>query len=119
MAQVRRRCGTMHIMSEPAGSESLSEETVRKVARLSRLTLDDAQVQSSAVRLSAVLGYINRLGELDLTGIEPLSNPLDAVNRTDADEPVPGLETETLMEMAPDSHEPFVKVPKVLPGAGA
>lgn len=106
-------------MSERANPESLSEETVRKVARLSRLTLDDAEVHDNAERLSAVLGYINRLSELDLTGIEPLSNPLDASNRTDADEPVQGLPTETLMEMAPDSHAPFVKVPKVLPDGGA
>jgi aspartyl-tRNA(Asn)/glutamyl-tRNA(Gln) amidotransferase subunit C len=108
----------MPIMPEPAGSESLSEETVRKVARLSRLTLDDAEVRDNAVRLSAVLGYIDRLSELDLTGIEPMSNPLDAANRTDADEPVEGLPTATLMDLAPDSHPPFVKVPKVLPDGG-
>jgi len=104
-------------MPEPTIPQSLSEETVRKVARLSRLTLDDAEVHSNAQRLSAVLGYINRLSELDLTGVEPLSNPLDAVNRADADEPAPGLQTETLMKMAPETHTPFVKVPKVLPDA--
>lgn len=109
----------MSRMSALNTPEPLSDQTVRKVARLSRLELRPEQVHSFSTRLSAVLGYIDRLGELDLQDVAPLSNPLDATNRVDADEPRPGLPTQTLMNLAPDAHPPFVKVPRVLGDGGA
>ncbi len=106
-------------MAEP--SAPLPIEDVRKVAALSRLALSPAQEQKYAGQLGQVLGYIERLKELDLEGVQPLTNPMDATNRLGADEPSghpgPGstrLSVEALMRMAPASLPPFVKVPKVL-----
>lgn len=100
--------------------DHLSIETVQRVARLSRLALSDEQIRHCAGRLDAVLGYIERLRSLDLEGVQPLTNPLDARNRLDDDVPSEHapkgtlLRPEDLMKMAPASMPPFVKVPKVL-----
>jgi aspartyl-tRNA(Asn)/glutamyl-tRNA(Gln) amidotransferase subunit C len=98
----------------------LSPDEVRKVARLARLDLPANRVEAMRSQLDAVLGYVARLRELDLAGVEPLTNVADAVNRLDPDVPGPTLPTQTLMKLAPDAAPPFLKVPKVLDqGAGA
>lgn len=103
-------------------------EVVRKVAALSRLALTEQQQTRYAAQLGGVLGYIERLNELDLEGVQPLTNPMDASNRLGEDTPSapagPGstrVSVEALMKMAPASMPPFVRVPKVLgdDGGGA
>ena len=96
----------------------LTEAEVRKVAKLSRLELTDAEVADSAERLAAVLGYVDRLGELDVEGVEPMAHPSDDSNRLDDDIPREGLPTSVLTEMAPASEGDFVRVPKVIDGGG-
>jgi len=98
---------------------AISREQVERVAHLARLELTPAELDENTTRLGALLGYVERLSGLDLDGVEPLSNPLDATNRVDADEPRNPLPTGTLMTLAPDTHPPFVQVPKVLGDGGA
>lgn len=106
-------------MADPTNTpEPLSEDVVRRVAHLSRLAISDEEIRTQTTRLSAVLGYIERLRALDLENVEPLNNPLDATNRVDDDTPREGLTTDDLMKMAPDAHPPFVKVPKILGDGG-
>lgn len=100
----------------PQSTPELSEAAVRKVAKLSRLELDDAAIARAGEQLRAVLGYIDRLRELDLTGVEPMAHPLDSGNRADDDTPRAPLPTAALLKMAPATSGPFVKVPKVLGG---
>jgi aspartyl-tRNA(Asn)/glutamyl-tRNA(Gln) amidotransferase subunit C len=97
--------------------QTLSAEHVRKVALLSRLSLTDAQVEQYQHQLSAVLTYINRLRELDLTGVEPMAHG-DTHNRLDADVPREPLPNSVLMSMAPQTMPPFIKVPKVIDDGG-
>jgi aspartyl-tRNA(Asn)/glutamyl-tRNA(Gln) amidotransferase subunit C len=96
----------------------LSEGDVRKVARLSRLAITDEQARVYQGQLAHVLGYIERVRGVDLSGVEPLTHVSGAVNRLDADVPGPTLPTDTLMRMAPQSVPPFVKVPKVIDEGG-
>ncbi|MBM4108894.1 MAG: Asp-tRNA(Asn)/Glu-tRNA(Gln) amidotransferase subunit GatC [Phycisphaerae bacterium] len=98
----------------------LSDDDLRRIARLSRLALGDDQVGPCRERLSAVLGYVERLHGLDLSGVEPLVHVGDQTNRLAADEAGQTLGNDVLMRMAPERLEPFVKVPKVIDeGAGA
>lgn len=92
----------------------LTLEQVRKVASLSRLALSEAQAEDYRSRLAAVLGYVERLRSLDLSNVEPMAHPMETTNRLGADEPGPTLANETLMAIAPATHPPFVKVPKVI-----
>lgn len=98
----------------------LSDEDVRRIARLARLALDEGEVADCRERLSAVLGYVERLRTLDLEGVELLVHVGDQANRLAEDEPGPTLPNEVLLRMAPERMGPFVKVPKVLDeGVGA
>lgn len=100
--------------------EKLSDEYVRKIAKLSRLALTDAQVSEYGTRMSAVLGFMDRLRELKLDDVEPMANVGGTTNRLDDDTPRQTLSNEALMKIAPDKMPPFVKVPKVLgEGGGA
>jgi aspartyl-tRNA(Asn)/glutamyl-tRNA(Gln) amidotransferase subunit C len=95
-------------------SHPLSADEVRKVARLSRLAVTDEQVETYRAQLSSILTSMNRLRELDLTGVEPLAHVGGLTNRLAPDEPGPTLSSDVLMEMAPATMPPFIKVPKVI-----
>ncbi len=97
----------------------LTADEVRKVARLSRLALTDEQVERYRGQLSAILGYVQRLQQVDLAGVEPMAHVGETVNRLDDDVPGPTLSVEALMKMAPDTMPPFIKVPKVIGDGGA
>ncbi|MCC6428492.1 MAG: Asp-tRNA(Asn)/Glu-tRNA(Gln) amidotransferase subunit GatC [Phycisphaerales bacterium] len=99
-------------------SHELSPEYVRKIARLARLELSDGEVARFQPQLAAVLGYVNRLSTLNLEGVEPLTNVADAVNRLDDDVPGPALPIAALLKMAPEAHERFVRIPRVLEDGG-
>ena len=92
----------------------LTEEQVRHVAKLSRLKLSDEQIAFFTSQLSAVLGYMEKLDELDLANVEPMAHPTDMTNRFRADEPKPGLSNDAVLDNAPAADPPFFKVPKVL-----
>lgn len=106
----------MSEQEQPGGA--LTEAEVRKVAKLSRLELTDAEIADSATRLASVLGYIDRLRVLDIEGVEPMAHPIDDSNRLDEDVPRAGLPLSVMLKMAPESEGDFVKVPKVIDGGG-
>lgn len=93
-------------------------EDVRKVAQLARLALSDEQLEQYRHQLGAVLGYMDRLRELNLDGVEPMTSPIESFNRLAPDEPGPTMSNEQLMAMAPEgaAAAPFVSVPKVIGG---
>lgn len=97
---------------------SLTPDQVRKVARLSRLAIPEDQIEMHRARLSAVLGYMERLRELDLGDVAPMANVGETTNRFDADEVGPTIPNAVFMAMAPGRMEPFITVPKVLEDGG-
>lgn len=94
--------------------DELTTAQVRKVASLARLSPTDAQVERYRVELTAVLGYVDRLRELDISDVEPLANPVQDGNRLREDVPFPGLPTAALMAIAPSPAPPFIAVPRIL-----
>lgn len=96
---------------------------VRRIALLARLRLSDAQVAQYQAQLSAVLGHMDQLKAIDVSGVEPMSHPGVGVNRLEDDRPrVPSdtLATEALLRIAPATMDGFVQVPKVIgEGGGA
>jgi len=93
---------------------SLSADDVRKVARLARLELSDAEVETMARQLSAIVDYVGQLQRLDLEGVEPLSHALDVCNVFRADEPAPSLPAGEALANAPKRAGDFYSVPAVL-----
>jgi aspartyl-tRNA(Asn)/glutamyl-tRNA(Gln) amidotransferase subunit C len=104
-------------MAEPPSS--LSSKDVAHVARLARLHLDDATIESYRTQLASVLTHIARLGQVDTSGVEPMAHPMDTVNRLDPDEPGPVLTLDQVLMNAPAREGDFIAVPKVLGGDSA
>lgn len=97
-----------------AETKLITVDDARHVARLARLALDETHLQRLTGQLESILGYVNKLQQVDTAGVEPLAHalPLHNVFRDDVVEP--SLPLDQVLQNAPESEGPFFKVPKVL-----
>ena len=93
---------------------SVSLEDVRHLAELSQIRLDKTELASLASDIDRIVGYIDQLDELDTAGVEPTFQLTGLENVWRTDEVKPQLERRELLQLAPDSEDGQVKVPKVL-----
>ena len=96
----------------------ITEQDVKHAAKLCRLAITDTQIHQFTDQLAHILGYIQKLNELDITGVQPMPHALDQHNIFRQDTESPGLENENALSNAPDREGPFFKVPKVLGDGG-
>jgi aspartyl-tRNA(Asn)/glutamyl-tRNA(Gln) amidotransferase subunit C len=89
----------------------LDRAQVLHVARLARLELAEGEVETMARELSAVLGHIEKIGELALEGVAPTSHVVDVVNALRPDEPRPSLQREVALASAPEVVDDGFGVP--------
>lgn len=94
--------------------QKIDESAVRHVAHLARLDLSDQDVARMAGELSAVLSYIEQMGELDVSEVEPTAHPLPVRNVLRDDVVRESLTPEQALAVAPSAQDGFFKVPKVL-----
>lgn len=92
-------------MQGPPVNPTLSDDDVRKVATLSKLAVADAAIDAERTKLEAVLGYVERLRELDLDGVEPMTRASDEPARLRDDTPGEPLKGDALATLAPDLYE--------------
>jgi aspartyl-tRNA(Asn)/glutamyl-tRNA(Gln) amidotransferase subunit C len=95
-------------MSSETRRELLTEADVLKVAKLARLDLEPAEVARMANELSAIVGYVHKLSELDTSNVAPTSQV--HVERIDlrADEPSPSLDHDVALAEGPRvAHDGF------------
>ena len=93
----------------------ITQDDVQHLAQLSNLQLSDDDVASLQKDLTAIIGYIDELSELDTSGVEPTYQVTDLQNVWREDEVnTYGLEGEELLSLAPDMANHHIKVPKVL-----
>jgi aspartyl-tRNA(Asn)/glutamyl-tRNA(Gln) amidotransferase subunit C len=92
---------------------SLTLDEVKKVAKLGRLELSDAELVQMQPQLSSILEYVAQLNELDTTGVEPLAHPLPIENVFRPDEPVPSLPVDAALQNAPNRVGDYFGVPAV------
>ena len=81
------------------------------MARLARLRLSEDEVARMQGELSSILEHIERIGQLDLDGVEPTSHVVELENVLREDEPRPSLPLETVLEQAPDAGDGGFRVP--------
>lgn len=93
---------------------SIDIDTARKVAKLARIRVDEAQLPRLAEQLSGILGFMEQLNEVDVTGIEPMVSvtPMRLARR--ADVVTDGNIQAQILKNAPDAREGFFAVPKVV-----
>jgi len=100
--------------------KKIDDGQVRHVAKLARLELTDEEVGRFSGELSAIVEYIEKLNELDVDGVEATAHCLAIHNVFRQDAVKESLANEEAMKNAPESHERYFKVPKILDdGSGA
>jgi aspartyl-tRNA(Asn)/glutamyl-tRNA(Gln) amidotransferase subunit C len=95
-------------------AETLSEQQVQHVARLSRLKLTAADVPRYSRQISSILDYVAQLQEVNVEGLEPMSHPLPLHSVMREDHVKESLSVEQVLANAPGKQGPFFTVPKVL-----
>jgi aspartyl-tRNA(Asn)/glutamyl-tRNA(Gln) amidotransferase subunit C len=91
----------------------ISEEQVRHVANLARLGLTDDEIERMGGQLDAILDSIEKIQELDLSGVPPTANPLDLSNVLRPDEPRPEFTQEQALSLAPERVDDLFTVPRI------
>jgi aspartyl-tRNA(Asn)/glutamyl-tRNA(Gln) amidotransferase subunit C len=89
----------------------IDRDQVLHVARLARLRLSDEEVEAMVGELSGILGHVDRIGRLDLEGVEPTTHVVALENVWRADEPVPSLPHEAALANAPEEQDGAFRVP--------
>ena len=93
---------------------SVDADTVRRIAHLARIAVDDAEVPHLQGELNAMLSFVEQLSEVDVSGVEPMTSvtPMQMKKRTDMvnDGEIP----DDIVRNAPATESHFFLVPKVV-----
>lgn len=93
---------------------SVSDADVKKIAKLARLRLSDAEVALYGGQLTKILDSMAELAKADTEGVPPTTSVLGAVNVMRDDVPLPFADAEALLANAPERDGPYFKVKKVI-----
>jgi aspartyl-tRNA(Asn)/glutamyl-tRNA(Gln) amidotransferase subunit C len=92
----------------------ISVADVEHVARLARLELSEEEKNLFAGQMGAILGYVEKLMELNTEGILPTSHAVPMENAFREDAVCPSIGIEKALANAPDRVDSFYRVPKVI-----
>ena len=93
---------------------SIDKNQVKKVAKLSRISLDDSKLESLSKDLDAILHFVEQLNKLDTKKIEPLTSIVDKTLEPRNDKINDGKIKDQILKNSPDKNEEFFIVPKVV-----
>lgn len=98
---------------------SVDSATVTKIAKLARIAVSDAEVEAMVPELNNILGWVEQLGEVDCTGVEPMTAVIPNHLRLrddviDADPLTGGGVRDAVLANAPAAQHGFFGVPKVI-----
>jgi aspartyl-tRNA(Asn)/glutamyl-tRNA(Gln) amidotransferase subunit C len=93
---------------------SLSDDQVRRLARLARIAIGADESQALLERLNRVLGFVGEISAVDTTGIAPMAHALDLAQRMRADEVTERDRHELYQSVAPAVEDGLYLVPKVI-----
>jgi aspartyl-tRNA(Asn)/glutamyl-tRNA(Gln) amidotransferase subunit C len=92
----------------------LTREDVEKVSLLGRLRLSPQELETMTSQMTAIVGYIEQLKELDTTSVEPMAHAMELRNVFAADELRPSLPRAEALANAPKKDSECYRVPAVL-----
>ncbi len=92
----------------------MTKEEVLYVARLARLDLDAESIDMFAAQIDEILGYIEKLNQVDTEGIKATSHAISLTNAFREDEQRPHLDREQVLANAPEKEEGCFVVPKII-----
>jgi len=94
----------------------ISKEEVKHIAKLARLGLTQKEIEKMQKELSSILDYIEKLKEVDVSNVEPMSHSVEVKNIMRKDEKSRKYEVKSsrLMGLAPETREGYLKVKSIL-----
>jgi len=93
---------------------SIDKNQVKKVAKLSRISLDDSKLESLSKDLDSILNFVDQLNKLDTSKVIPLSSVLDKTLVPRNDKINDGEKKNEILKNSPNKNEDFFIVPKVI-----
>ena len=93
---------------------SVDKDTVRRIAKLARLALDDVRAEAMVGELNSILTWVEQLKEVDVEGIPPLTSVVAQNLKMREDVVSDGGNADALMTNAPGGEDHFFVVPKVV-----
>lgn len=93
---------------------AIDTETARKVAHLARIEVAEADLEPLTRELSAIFGFMEQLGEVDVSGVEPMTSVTPTRPEWRADEITDGDRRDSVLANAPDARAGYFTVPKVV-----
>jgi len=91
-----------------------AEIDIKYVAHLARIALAPGEEKKLSTQLGNILGYIEKLKELDVAGVEPTAHAVPMINVTRADEIRDSLSNEDALRNAPAKANGLFMVPKIV-----
>lgn len=92
----------------------ITKEEINKLAHLSRLELSEGETDKMVEDMTKVLGFVEKINELDLQDVKPLTHVTEEVNILRKDEVIQDISHEEALKNAPDANSDYFKVPKVI-----
>ena len=92
----------------------ISKKDVEYVARLARLKLSETEKEAHAKQLNKILGYMDKLNQLDTTHIKSTSHVVEMQNVFREDSVTPSISVDNAFQNAPDKKDNFFRVPRVI-----
>ena len=92
----------------------IDKNTINKIARLSRIKLDDKESEDYIKDLNSILEWVEQLNEVNTENVEPLSNISSSILPKREDVAIDENSSDEILENAPDKLEGFFAVPKVV-----
>lgn len=93
---------------------SIDLQTVKKIASLSRISVTDAEAEAMVPELNNILGWVEQLGEVDVSGVEPMTAVIPNHQRLREDAVTDGNVRDKVLANAPQAEHGFFAVPKVI-----
>lgn len=93
---------------------SVDLATVRRIAHLARIAVEDGEVEKMQAELNAILAFVEQLAEVDVAGVEPMTSVTPMAMKKRADEVTDGDIAEIVVANAPATQDNYFLVPKVV-----
>lgn len=93
---------------------SLDKSDVMKIAHLARINIEDKDAEEYLVNLTSILDLVDQMQAVDTSNVEPLSHPMDSVQRLRADDVSESNQRELLQSVAPSVEDGLFLVPKII-----
>ena len=93
---------------------SIDKDTVKHIAKLARISLDEKKINSLSKDLSSIMKFVEKLNELNTEKTVPLTSIINASLQSRKDEVLDGKIRDQILKNSPEKNEEFFVVPKVI-----